>query len=205
MFLLTETTDQIETLTEQTESGKKIYLEGIFSTADKPNRNGRIYSRSVMETAIADYDKKWIKEGKAIGETNHPNYPIPDMRKASIMIESLKWDGDNVIGKASVMSTPEGQIVKGLIESGYKVGISSRGTGSVKSKNGLNEVQSDFRLFAYDLVSNASNFGSETMDYMIEGVIEGGIWVPQEIAKSSILAEDKAIAFTKIMKGLFLK
>lgn len=209
MFFLTETTDQVEVLSENTEKGKKLYIEGIFSSANKKNRNGRVYSRSVMENAVSQYTENYISTQKAIGEINHPNTPMPDMRKAAILIESLTWKGDDVMGRASVMTTPEGSILKGLLESNYRVGISSRGTGSVKSNNGVNEVQSDFRMFAYDVVGNPSNFGSE-MDFMIEGVMEGAFWTPkaEEIiadiheASSSQLAEAKAIALTKILQNL---
>jgi hypothetical protein len=209
MFFLTETTDQVEILTEETASGKRLFIEGIFSSADKPNRNKRVYSKSVMETAVAEYKKDYIDTKKAIGEINHPNTPMPDMRKAAILIESLEWKNEDVIGKASVMSTPEGQILKGLIESGYKVGISSRGTGSVRMNKGINEVQKDFRMFAYDVVSNPSNYGSE-MDSMIEGIMEGHIWVPksEEIIQDVLeatgmnLSDVKAKSFIKILEGL---
>lgn len=209
MYFLTETTEEVEILTEETTQGKRLFIEGVFSSAEKPNRNKRVYSKPVMETAVSEYKKNYIDTKKAIGEINHPNTPIPDMRKAAILIESLDWKGSDVIGKASIMSTPEGKILQGLIESGYKVGISSRGTGSVKMNNGINEVQKDFRMFAYDVVSNPSNYGSE-MDSMIEGIMEGSIWVPSsdEIiddikeASSKNLADAKAKAFTQILKGL---
>ena len=209
MFLLTETTEDVEVLTEQTDSGKAMYIEGIFSSADKENRNGRVYSRSVMETAVSEYTKAYISQNKAIGEINHPNTPLPDPRKAAILIESLEWKGGDVMGRAKVMTTPEGAILKGLLESGYRIGISSRGTGSVKANNGVNEVQSDFRMFAYDAVGNPSNYGSD-MDYMIEGVMDGAFWTPKtdEIIKdiheanASELLEAKIRAFTKILQNL---
>ena len=209
MFFLTETNDNMEVLTEQTDAGKNLFIEGIFSSADKKNRNGRVYSRSVMETAVNEYTESYIKQNKAIGEINHPNTPLPDPRKAAILIESLTWKGEDVMGRAKVMTTPEGSILKGLLESGYRIGISSRGTGSVKSNNGVNEVQSDFRMFAYDAVGNPSNYGSD-MDFMIEGVMEGAFWTPkaEEIiadiheAKASDLAEAKVRAFTKILQNL---
>lgn len=192
MLLLTEHSDQVELLVENTDEGKTVYLEGIFSSADKPNRNGRMYPRPVLERALDSFVKNSVNENKAIGSINHPTNPIPDPREAAIMVESLSWKGSDIVGKAKVLSTPEGNILKGLLESGYKTGISSRGIGSVKEmKSGINEVQDNFKLFAYDAVHNPSNYGSEmnTMMESVEWIFENGVYIQKQSIDEDLLLE----------------
>lgn len=199
-YFITDVSEQVEILTEETSNGKELYIEGIFSSADKKNKNGRSYSRNVLEASVARYVSEYVSTKRAIGEINHPSTPIPDPRKAAILIESLNWKGNDVIGKAKVMSTPEGQILRGLLESGYKTGISSRGTGSIKNVNGVNEVQSDFEMFAYDIVHNPSNYGS-----MVEGLFEGAVWTPMTISEVVEDLDEAAIVNMREVRLMAIK
>ena len=127
-----------------TESG--TFLEGIFMQAEVVNRNGRKYPKKVLENAVNKYIKEQVNTNQALGELNHPSRPNVDPAEAAIRITELYWEGDNVMGKAKVLDTPRGKIVKSLIEGGWVPGVSSRGLGSVKQINGINEVQDGFRL-----------------------------------------------------------
>ncbi|AGB07002.1 hypothetical protein [Vibrio phage XZ1] len=128
-----------------TEKGGDLYIEGIFMQSNVVNRNGRRYPKKVMENAVSKYMKEQVNTNQALGELNHPSRSNVDPAEAAIRITELWWDGDNVMGKAIVLNTPKGQIVRGLIEGGWVPGVSSRGLGSVKQVDGINEVQ-DFRL-----------------------------------------------------------
>lgn len=194
-YFITDVSEQVEILTESTANGKELYIEGVFSTFGKKNRNGRRYTQPVLEGAVDRYINEYVNTGRAIGEINHPSTPIPDPRKASILIESLTWKGNDLIGKAKVMKTPEGDILRGLLESGYKTGISSRGTGSIKNVNGVDEVQSDFELFAYDIVHNPSNYGS-----MVEGLFEGAVWTPMTVSEVVEELDEAALVDIKAMR-----
>lgn len=125
--------------------GGALYIEGIFMQSNVVNRNGRRYPKKVMESAVSKYIKEQVNTNQALGELNHPTRSNVDPAEAAIRITELWWDGDNVLGKAIVLNTPKGQIVRGLIEGGWVPGVSSRGLGSVKQVDGINEVQ-DFRL-----------------------------------------------------------
>ncbi len=127
------------------EKGGDLYIEGIFMQSNVVNRNGRRYPKKVMENAVSKYIQEQVKTNQALGELNHPSRSNVDPAEAAIRITELWWDGDNVMGKAIVLNTPKGQIVRGLIEGGWVPGVSSRGLGSVKQVDGINEVQ-DFRL-----------------------------------------------------------
>ena len=182
LSLLVEASDQIEVLSEQTENGKQLYIEGIFAQSNKLNGNGRIYEKQVMEGAIDKYIKEYVSRNRALGELNHPERPFPDPAEAAIRITELKWSGNDVYGKALVLNTPKGQIIKGLIEGGFNMGVSTRALGSLKEKDGVKYVQSDLMFTAVDAVDNPSgpdcyvNPLMESTKWMINE--STGIWTP---------------------------
>lgn len=168
MKLLVELSEEVQYITEDRGDGKKnLYIEGIFMQCI-PNKNGRIYREDVMGKEVNRYLKESVQTKRAYGELNHPSGPQINLDRVSHLIESLKIDGKNVIGKAKVLDTPMGQIVKGLLEGGANLGVSSRGLGSLKEKNGLMEVQEDFRLItAADIVADPS-----APDAFVRGIME---------------------------------
>jgi hypothetical protein len=155
-MLLSESISNIEVLSENTESGKTLYLEGIMMQSEKKNKNGRIYPKSVMEQAVDKYVRDFVSTKRALGEINHPDRVDVKLEEAAILIESLHWQGNDVVGKAKVLNTPKGNILRGLLEGGYRAGVSSRGTGSVVNESGTLIVQKDFTLSAIDFVDNPS-------------------------------------------------
>ena len=175
MKLIAEYTEQnLEVLTEQDEkSGKKKYIiEGIFMQAEQKNRNGRIYPKPVMEKALGKYINDQVSKGRAVGELNHPDGPTVNLDKVSHKIESLDWKGNDVVGKATILETPMGQIVKGLLDGGVNLGVSTRGMGSLKNGNNAMVVQPDFMLNAVDIVQDPS-----APSAFVNGVMEGVEWV----------------------------
>lgn len=180
-FLVEKVCDDL--ITEQTRD-KKYYIKGIFAQAETRNRNGRSYPRSVMENALTNY-MKVVEDRRAIGELNHPNHPQPNLERASHIIETLDWDGNNVVGKARIMTEmPMGKIAKGLIDEGVKIGVSTRGLGSLVERNGTNIVQNDFTMTAIDIVGDPS-----APDAFVEGIMEGAEWIYNVATNSWILAE----------------
>ena len=178
MKLLTEVSEQIEFLTEQQEGGSKdYYIEGIFMQTEIKNRNGRMYPKEMMIAEVNRYIKEAVKPktAMAMGELNHPENPGINMDKVSHLITELRFDGNNVIGKAKILNTPNGNIVKGLMDEGITFGVSSRGIGSVKPKNGMQEVQNDFRLSTIDIVSDPSG-----PDCFVDGIMENVEWIYDE-------------------------
>lgn len=178
MRLLKEQTSQIEVLNEASMQGeKKVYLHGIFLQSEVKNRNGRVYPKSVMEAAVDKYINEYVSQRMAIGELSHPEYPMPKPEEAAILIESLEWQGDNVIGKALVLNTPKGQIVKGLLEGGYRMGVSSRGLGNLVEKRGVPTV-TDFLLNAIDAVHgpSAPDAYVNAINESLEWECVNGIW-----------------------------
>ena len=128
-------------------NGKKgIYISGVFMQAEKVNGNGRVYPKAVLEHAVNEYINTQVNKKQALGELNHPSRSTPDPREAAIIIEELWFEGNDVMGRAKVLDTPNGKIVQSLIEGGWVPGVSSRGLGRVKSVNGINEVQEGFKL-----------------------------------------------------------
>ena len=175
MKLIAEYTEQnLEVLTEQDEkSGKKKYIiEGIFMQAEQKNRNGRIYPKPVMEKALGKYNSEQVSKGRAVGELNHPEGPTVNLDKVSHKIESLKWKGNDVVGKATILETPMGKIVQGLLDGGVNLGVSTRGMGSLKNGNNAMVVQPDFMLNAVDIVQDPS-----APSAFVNGVMEGVEWV----------------------------
>ena len=175
MKLITEVLeDSLEYITEANADGEKEYfIEGIFMQANKANRNGRIYPTEVLEKEVIRYNKEYIMKNRAFGELGHPQGPSINLERVSHMIKELYQDGDNFIGKAKIMDSPYGNIVKNLIKEGASLGVSSRGMGSLKSRNGINEVQKDFYLAtAADIVADPS-----APDAFVQGIMEGVDWV----------------------------
>lgn len=185
MKLITEVTQDLQYLTEATDKGgKAMYIEGIFMQAEKPNRNGRLYPRGIMENEVARY-QQLINEKRSLGELGHPANPSVNLDKVSHLITGLRFEGNDVIGKAKILDTPMGKIAKNFIEEGVKLGVSSRGLGSLKmNKQGVNEVQGDFHLATVDIVADPS-----APDAFVQGImenrewmfVEGKGWVAEEI------------------------
>ena len=172
--LFSEAVEEVEYICEQKENGDKNYkIKGIFMQADVKNRNGRVYPMEVLEREVAKYNKKFVNEKRAFGELGHPEGPTVNLERVSHMITSLKPDGKNFIGEAKIMSTPMGEIVKNLMDEGAKLGVSSRGMGSLVQKNGANYVRDDFYLAtAADIVADPS-----APNAFVEGIMEGKEWV----------------------------
>jgi hypothetical protein len=174
MKLITEVTEQINIINEATESGKKeFFIEGPFLQAEKQNRNGRIYPMSVMEREVNRYVTEYVDKNRAYGELGHPSGPTINLERVSHMTKSLRKEGSDYIGRAKIMDTPYGNIVKNLMAEGACLGVSSRGMGSLKEKNGVMEVQDDFWLAtAADIVADPS-----APDAFVRGIMENKEWV----------------------------
>ena len=172
--LFSEAVDEVEYITEAKEGGGKNYkIKGIFLQADIKNRNGRIYPMEVLEKEVSRYNKKFINENRAYGELGHPEGPTVNLERVSHMVTELYPDGKNFIGEAKIMETPMGKIVKSLMNEGGKLGVSSRGMGSLDQKNGANYVRDDFYLAtAADIVADPS-----APNAFVEGIMEGKEWV----------------------------
>ena len=158
-------------ITEGKNGKKETYIEGIFMQAEGKNRNGRVYTREVLTAAVDRYNNEQVMTGRAVGELNHPEGPSINLDKVSHRITELKWDGNNVIGKALVLDTPMGQIVKGLVEGGVQLGVSSRGMGSLEKRAGVNYVKDDFMLSTVDIVQDPS-----APNAFVNGIMEGVDW-----------------------------
>ena len=174
MKLISEEVQDVEYIKEEKEGKKTNYkIRGIFMQADIKNRNGRVYPMEVLTKEVNRYNKEYIKENRAFGELGHPDGPTVNLERASHMITSLEPDGKNFIGEAKILSTPMGEIVKNLMDEGAKLGVSSRGMGSLDQKGGANYVKSDFYLAtAADIVADPS-----APSAFVEGIMEGKEWV----------------------------
>lgn len=175
MKLIAEVVEEINFLTEADENGKKNYfIEGIFMQGDIKNRNGRMYPQQVLAKEVKRYNDSYITKNRAFGELGHPQGPTINLDRASHMIKELYQDGSNFVGKAKIMDTPMGNIVKNLMDEGASLGVSSRGMGSLKmGKDGTQEVQKDFYLAtAADIVADPS-----APDAYVNGIMEGKEWV----------------------------
>ena len=172
--LFSEAVEEVQYITEAKEGGGKNYkIKGIFLQADIKNRNGRIYPMEILEKEVARYNKKFINEKRAYGELGHPEGPTVNLERVSHMVTELYPDGKNFIGEAKIMETPMGKIVKSLMNEGGKLGVSSRGMGSLDQKNGANYVRDDFYLAtAADIVADPS-----APNAFVEGIMEGKEWV----------------------------
>jgi len=172
--LFSEAIEDVEYITEEKENGNKNYkIRGIFMQADIKNRNGRVYPMEVLDEEVKNYNKNFIKQNRAFGELGHPDGPTVNLERVSHMITSLEPDGKNFIGEAKIMDTPMGKIVKNLMDEGAKLGVSSRGMGSLRQKGGANVVSDDFYLAtAADIVADPS-----APNAFVEGIMEGKEWV----------------------------
>ena len=213
--LISEEIQDVDYLVEETEGGKRDYkIKGIFMQADVKNRNGRVYPMEVLQKEVNRYNKEYIREKRAFGELGHPDGPTVNLERASPMITKLYPDGKNFIGEAKILKTPMGEIVKSLMDEGAKLGVSSRGMGSLDQKNGANYVRNDFYLAtAADIVADPS-----APNAFVEGIMEGKEWVwnngtlveaELERAKQRIEARvrkkqtnENALEFAKFLKML---
>ncbi len=175
MRLITETTEDVKYIIEENEEKgtKNHFIEGIFMQSEQKNRNGRMYPKDTLMKEVSRYTKELVESKRAMGELGHPEGPTLNLERVSHIITELKEDGDNIIGKAKILDTPYGNIVKNLIDEGAQLGVSSRGMGSLKKNDdGVNEVQEDFMLAAVDIVADPS-----APDAFVNGVMEGKEWV----------------------------
>ena len=174
MKLISEEATNVEFLTEATKSGKNYFIEGVFMQAETKNRNGRIYPKEVLVKESKRYTKEFIEKKRAFGELGHPDGPTVNLERVSHMITELVEVDQNFMGRAKIMDTPYGKIVKNLIDEGARLGVSSRGMGSLKpGKDGIQEVQGDFYLAtAVDIVADPS-----APDAFVAGIMEGKEWV----------------------------
>ena len=178
MKLITEYTDTlVEFKTQKAEGAdglevKEYFIEGIFMQADQENRNGRIYEKKILKPAVDKYIEEQIKTHRAVGELNHPSSPSVNLDRASHKIESLTWKGADVIGRAKILDTPMGKIVKNLLDGGVKLGVSSRGMGSITRKENVDYVKNDFMLATIDIVQDPS-----APSAFVNGIMEGVEWV----------------------------
>lgn len=174
MKLITEFKESdVQCIVEKKEDGTKSHvIEGIFAMAESKNRNGRIYPQSVMENAVNRYVEEQVSKGRAVGELNHPDGPTINLDKVSHLITELKCEGNNVMGKARILDTPMGRIVKGLLEGGVQLGVSTRGMGSLEQRNGVMYVKDDFMLNTVDIVQDPS-----APNAFVNGIMEGVDWV----------------------------
>ena len=176
MKLISESIEDIEYITEDDAEGKKNYrIKGVFLQAEVKNRNGRIYPMPVLEKEVGRYNKDYVQKNRAFGELGHPDGPTVNLERVSHMITKLHPDGKNFIGEAKIMDTPYGKIVKNLINEGAKLGVSSRGMGSLEPRRGAQVVKDDFYLAtAADIVADPS-----APNAFVEGIMEGKEWVWQ--------------------------
>ena len=206
--------NDVSVLVEGKGDNKRLYIQGPFLQAEKVNRNNRVYPMNTMEKAVAKYTEEYIKESRALGELNHPAEPVVNPERAAIMTTELKKNGIYFEGKAKVLSTPMGRIVENLLNDGVKIGVSSRGLGSLRqTREGYNEVQGDFMLTtAADVV-----FDPSAQSSFVEGIHEGAEWIMEsglfrqidleeqqkrlKLAKRRELNEVKLQVFEKLMKS----
>ena len=217
MRLISEQIEEVEFITEELneDTGKKSYkIKGVFMQSDVKNRNGRVYPQEILAKEVAKYNKNFIKEKRAFGELGHPDGPTVNLERVSHMITDLYPDGKNFIGEAKIMATPMGEIVKNLMDEGAKLGVSSRGMGSLESRGGTNYVKDDFYLAtAADIVADPS-----APNAFVEGIMEGKEWVWNNgaLVESELVQmqkdfdvkqvrmdeKRKALAFAKFLKRL---
>ena len=189
MKLICEVNEEIQYVTEASEEeGKKNYfIEGIFMQGDIKNRNGRVYPSQVIANEVARYNKDFVQKKRAFGELGHPQGPTINLDRVSHMITDLKQEGSDFVGKAKIMDTPMGKVVKNLMDEGATLGVSSRGMGSLKqNKQGIMEVQNDFMLStAGDIVADPS-----APNAFVRGIMEGVDWI-FDVASSSWTAQSE--------------
>ena len=173
MKLIAEQIQDVEYIVEEKGDKKEMKIRGIFMQADQKNRNGRVYPMGVLQKEVTRYNKEFVAEGRAFGELGHPEGPTVNLDRVSHMITKLEANGKNFVGEAKLLSTPMGEFAKALIKDGGKLGVSSRGMGSLVNKNGANYVKDDFYLAtAADIVADPS-----APQAFVEGIMEGKEWV----------------------------
>ena len=214
MKLIKELNEEVEYITEDNEGKKNHYIQGVFLQSEITNRNGRMYPKSVLDREVKNYNEKYIKTNRALGELGHPEGPTVNLDRVSHKITELKEDGNNFVGKAKLLDTPMGNIAKNLLGEGVKLGVSSRGMGTLKRENGASVVGEDFMLAtAADIVSDPS-----APDAFVEGIMEGKEWVwengrlqekdvaaiKQELDHATLIniQEKKISSFETFLKGL---
>jgi len=173
MKLIVETIQDVQVLTEDKNGVKSLFITGPFLVGEQKNRNGRVYSRSILEREVKRYNEEYISKNRAFGELGHPDSPSINLDRVSHLIVNMRQEGAQFIGKAKILETPMGKIAKSLLEGGASLGVSSRGMGSLKEVNGVNMVQDDYYLAtAADIVADPSAPGA-----FVQGIMEGKEWV----------------------------
>ena len=174
MKLICEELDNVEFICEASKEGKNYFIEGVFMQSEVKNRNGRVYPKEILQKEVKRYEQNYIKQNRAFGELGHPEGPTVNLERVSHMIQELKENGNNFVGRAKIMDTPYGKIVKNLIDEGARLGVSSRGMGSLKPiGRNVQQVQDDFYLAtAADIVADPSAPAA-----FVNGVMEGKEWV----------------------------
>ena len=196
MKLITEQLTSVQYLVEKKEDGtKNVFIEGIFMQAEKPNKNGRMYPRGIMEKEIARY-QDLISEKRSLGELGHPPNPQINLNQVSHLITGLRFEGNDINGKAKILDTPMGKIAKNFLEEGVRLGVSSRGLGSLKERNGINEVQDDFHLATVDIVADPS-----APDAFVQGIMESAEWILDNGVWKPIQVEQAQQAIRKASKA----
>jgi hypothetical protein len=192
-LIIEQTFDNLEYVSESKDNEKKLYIKGIFLQSEIKNRNNRIYRKPILEREVKRYNTQYIKENTAWGELSHPKHPEVNPDRISHIITDLKEDGNNYIGKALITNTPKGNLVRGLIESGGKIGVSSRGLGSLKStKKQVNEVGDDYHLCCVDIVTDPS-----APEAFVDGIMEGKEWVME----SGVFKESEIVELQESIKN----
>ena len=214
MRLIAEELTEVKFLTEEKEGKKNYFIEGIFLQSEIANKNGRMYPFKTLQREVAKYHENFIRQGRALGELGHPEGPSINLDRVSHKIERLSEDGNNFVGRAKILDTPNGKIAKSLLDEGVRLGVSSRGMGSLKKESNCNVVQDDFMLAtAADIVADPS-----APDAFVDGIMEGKEWIwdngilkesavaqiKDEIDQATLinLQERKVSAFEKFLKGL---
>ena len=214
MFLITETTEDVRFLTEENNGEKQYFIEGIFMQAETKNRNGRVYPKKTLTDEVQRYNTEYVQKNRAMGELGHPEGPTVNLERVSHIINDLREENSNIMGKAKILDTPYGKIVKNLMDEGAKLGVSSRGMGSLNQKNGANYVRDDFYLAtAADIVADPS-----APNAFVEGIMEGKEWVwkhgalleaeLEDLKQQFDVVEEKrnhaqeALEFAKFLKSL---
>ena len=191
MKLITEQIDDVKVITEGKGDEKKLYIEGVFLQAELKNRNGRVYPFSVLENEVGRYNEEYVKTKRALGELGHPDGPTVNLDRVSHRITSLSAEGTNFIGRAQILDTPMGKIASSLLGEGVKLGVSSRGMGSIDRREDCNVVMDDFMLAtAADIVADPS-----APDAFVNGIMEGKEWVWD----NGILKETKVAKYQRYM------
>ena len=193
MKLITEVTESLQYLAEEKDGKKSLYIEGPFLQSEVVNRNGRKYMKESMAREVQRYTEQYINKNRAFGELGHPDTPSINLDRVSHLVVGLRQEGNDWIGKAKILDTPMGNIVKSLIEGGAQIGVSSRGMGSLKNVNGINVVQDDFHLAtAADIVADPS-----APNAFVQGIMEGkewmlvnGVWTEQDYYQSKNLIKE---------------